>query len=112
MKSLKRGLRAVGLTNLEAEVYVKLLELKQARVTKLAQKTGVTRTQLYPLLEKLLEKGFVKRLDCSPAIYSVVEPKKLRIMLDKWIKEQTKLIKNVQKALKRIEKAHRLTEVR
>ena len=52
MKKLHRGLRVLGLTELEAKVYIKLLEMKQARVTKLSNEVGVTRTQLYPLLEK------------------------------------------------------------
>lgn len=104
MKRVKKGLRAVGLTNLEAEVWVKLLEMKRARVTSLAEKTGVTRTQLYPLLEKLLEKGFIKQVEKSPAVYSVIEPEKLTANLERWIKEQAALIKDVQKTLKRIKK--------
>lgn len=103
-KSVKRVFLEVGLTNLEADVYIKLLEMKKARVTKLAQKTGVTRTQLYPLLEKLLEKGFAKQTGHNPAIYSVVEPEKLVAILEKWLKRQTALIRDVEKVLKRMKK--------
>ncbi|MFQ6009743.1 MAG: helix-turn-helix domain-containing protein [Candidatus Aenigmatarchaeota archaeon] len=103
-RRVKRVLRVVGLTNLEADVCVKLLEMKQTRVTKLARKTGVTRTQLYPLLEKLLEKGFVKRIEDRPTIYSVVEPEKIAAILERWIKEQTALIREAQKVLKKIKR--------
>ena len=102
MKKLHRGLRVLGLTELEAKVYIKLLEMKQARVTKLSNEVGVTRTQLYPLLEKLLEKGFVRRTEKSPAVYTVIDPDKLISMLDKWVREQAKLVNDIKKRLKKV----------
>ena len=65
MDKAKKGLTAIGLTNLEAEIYLELLKLKEAKVSKLAQLTKVTRTQLYPLLEKLVEKGVVEKTQKS-----------------------------------------------
>jgi len=99
---IKRVLRVVGLTNLEAIVYMKLLQMRHTNVTSLARRTGVTRTQLYPLLEKLIEKGFVKESGDRPTTYSVVEPEKLMIILEKWIKEQNKVIREARKVLKRM----------
>ncbi|MFQ6009742.1 MAG: helix-turn-helix domain-containing protein [Candidatus Aenigmatarchaeota archaeon] len=104
MKRVHKGLRVLGLTDLEARVYLKLLEMKRARVTRLAKEVKVTRTQLYPLLEKMVEKGYVKRVEKSPAVYAVVEPEKMERMLQKWLKEQTKLVKEVQNFLKKSKK--------
>jgi sugar-specific transcriptional regulator TrmB len=100
MKNVHKGLRVLGLTELEAKVYLKLLEMKQSGVTKLAKAVKITRTQLYPLLEKMIEKGYAAKVERNPAVYSVVEPKKMEAMLEKWLDNQTKLVKEVQNFLK------------
>jgi sugar-specific transcriptional regulator TrmB len=100
MKNVHKGLKALGLTELEARVYLKLLEMKQSGVTKLAKAVKITRTQLYPLLEKMIEKGYVTKVEHSPAVYSVIEASKMEAMLEKWLSEQTKLVKEVQAFLK------------
>jgi sugar-specific transcriptional regulator TrmB len=104
MKNVNKGLKALGLTELEAVVYLKLLEMKSSRVTKLANAVKITRTQLYPLLEKMIEKGYVTKISHSPAVYSVVEPGKMTEKLEKWLTEQTKLVKEVQDFLKNAKK--------
>jgi len=101
MKNVKRGLKAVGLTELEANVYLTLLRMKRSRVTRLAEDAGITRTQLYPLLEKMMEKGYVKRIKDSPAEYSVIETEKMEEMLESWLKEHTKLLENVRDFLRK-----------
>ena len=104
MRKVQKGLRVLGLTELETRVYLKLLKMKQSRVTKLAKEVKVTRTQLYPLLEKMIEKGYVKKVDNSPAVYSVVEPEKMEKMLEKWLREQTKLVEEVKEFLSKSKK--------
>jgi len=96
VKNVHKGLKALGLTELEAKVYLKLLEFRRSGVTKLAEAVRVTRTQLYPLLEKLIEKGFVTKVDHNPAVYSVTEPQKMEAMLERWLAEQTKLVNEVR----------------
>ena len=98
---MKNVLRGMGLSNLQIEVYLKLLEMRNAKVTKLSQRTGVARTQLYPLMENLLEKGFVTRTGTRPTVYTVVEPQKLAVILDGWAKEQTALIREAKRIIKR-----------
>jgi len=101
MKNVQKGLRALGLTELEANVYLKLLEFRRSGVTKLAKAVKVTRTQLYPLLEKLIEKGYVAKVDHNPAVYSVTEPQKMETMLERWLVEQTKLVNEVRAFLRK-----------
>jgi sugar-specific transcriptional regulator TrmB len=100
MDKMKKSLTLIGLTNLEAEVYLKLLNKKQAKVSELAMATRITRTQLYPLLEKLVEKGIVEKIDKKVIIYKVIEPVKLIKLLEKWESEQTKIIKEFKKYIK------------
>ena len=104
MRKVQKGLRVLGLTELETRVYLKLLKMKQSRVTKLAKEVKITRTQLYPLLEKMIEKGYVKKVDNRPAVYSVVEPEKMEKMLEKWLREQTKLVEEVKEFLSKSKK--------
>ena len=101
MKNVQKGLRVLGLTGLEAKVYLKLLEFRRSGVTKLADAVKITRTQLYPLLEKLIEKGYVTKVDHSPAIYSVTDPERMEAMLERWLAEQTKLVNEVRTFLRK-----------
>jgi sugar-specific transcriptional regulator TrmB len=101
MKNVQKGLRALGLTELEAKIYLKLLEFRRSGVTKLAKAVKVTRTQLYPLLEKLIEKGYVAKVERSPAVYSVIEPERMETMLERWLTEQTKLVNEVRDFLRK-----------
>jgi sugar-specific transcriptional regulator TrmB len=104
MSKLKKGLITIGLTNLEAEVYLKLSKLKQAKVSELTKVTKVTRTQLYPLLEKLIEKGVIKKIDKKVIVYKIIEPVKLINLLSKWKEDQTTILKEFEKELNKMKK--------
>lgn len=104
MSKLKKGLITIGLTNLEAEVYLKLSKLKQAKVSELTKVTKVTRTQLYPLLEKLIEKDVVKKIDKKVIVYKIIEPVKLINLLSKWKEDQTTILKEFEKELNKMKK--------
>ena len=99
---IKKTLTLVGLTDLEAKVYIKLLKLKEAKVSTLARATKVTRTQLYPLLEKLIEKGVVDKVDKKVIRYKVVNRKKLLDILKKWRKNTNALLKEFESSLRKI----------
>ena len=101
MSKIKKGLVIIGLTNLEADVYLKLLKLKKAKVSQLAKATKITRTQLYPLLEKLIKKGVVKKIDKKVIIYKAVETDKMISLLHKWKNEQIALLNDLESNLKK-----------
>ena len=103
-KKIKKGLIIIGLTNLEAEVYLKLLELKKAKVSELTKATKVTRTQLYPLLEKLVKKGLVKKIDKKVVIYEIIKPNKIVSLISKWKKDKIAILKEFENELKKLEK--------
>src|SRR3989344_5471206 len=50
-------LEKIGLSKKEAKVYLSLLKLKLAPVTKISEESGVDRTQTYDILQNLIEKG-------------------------------------------------------
>jgi sugar-specific transcriptional regulator TrmB len=100
--SIKRGLITVGLTNLESEVYIELLKLKQAKASELAEVTKITRTQLYPLLERLVEKGVIKKIDNKVVIYKAIEPDEFISLLNKWKKDKDRILKGLVKEIRKI----------
>jgi len=51
-------LENIGLSKKEAKVYLSLLALKSAPVTKISDHSGVDRTQTYDILRNLVERGF------------------------------------------------------
>ena len=55
----KKILEKAGLSKGEIEVYLILLKLGSSLVSKIAQETGLHRTNIYDTLEKLKEKGLV-----------------------------------------------------
>lgn len=55
----KETLREIGLQDGEVTLYIELLKLKEATATEIAQHTGVHRSYIYDLIEKLKEKGLV-----------------------------------------------------
>src|SRR4030042_2088041 len=53
------SLKRIGLSEAEIKVYLSLLKLGKANVTKLAEESGVHRTNIYSILDKLKEMGLV-----------------------------------------------------
>lgn len=82
----KEILKQIGFLDAEIEVYNALLKLGPSLVSKIHQQTGLHRTHIYDLLEKLREKGLVstfiqsgkKHFQASPPskIMSYLEEKK------------------------------------
>jgi HTH-type transcriptional regulator, sugar sensing transcriptional regulator len=102
MSNVKKGLKLIGLTDLEADVYIKLLRLKEAKISQLSNETNVTRTQLYPLLEKLVEKGVVEKSHHSVTVYKVIDTSKIISLLSKWKDEQMKILKEFETEIQRL----------
>ena len=53
------SLKRMGLSEAEVKVYLALLRLGKANVTKLAEESGVHRTNIYSILDKLKDMGLV-----------------------------------------------------
>jgi len=93
----KKILERVGLSQGEIEVYITLLKLGSALVSKISQETGLHRTNIYDTLEKLREKGLVAYvIQENRKYFSASHPDKL---LD-YIKEREAEIKNILPELK------------
>lgn len=98
------SLEKVGLTKPEARVYLALIELKESQTGKLCEKSKIPSSNIYFLLDSLIEKGFVSyRLQNNIKIFmpsdigiikKIFEEKKEKIEQEG--KEISKLIENLK----------------
>src|SRR3989338_216285 len=86
-------IKLFGLTTYEAKAYETLLQEGSSTAHYLAKRSGVPSGKIYPTLESLEEKGFVKGTLGRPKMFTAISPE---IVLDKVLKEkkdQTSLLK-------------------
>ncbi len=92
----KKILERAGLSKGEIEVYLTLMKLGPSLVSKIAQETGLHRTNIYDTLEKLREKGLAAYvIKENRKYFSASPPDKL---LD-YIKEREEEIKSIMPEL-------------
>lgn len=98
----------IGLTSREADAYIALLELGEASVLRIANKTKESRTHLYDTLASLVKKGLVGYvIKNSKKFYIANSPDKL---LDYTKEKETKLLEIIPE-LKSIHKKESIRPV-
>ena len=85
----EQTLMDLGLSQNESKIYISLLETGSTSATKIAQKSGVHRVNVYDSLTKLKEKGLVSELSsegkknyqASPpqALKNILKEKEIRL---------------------------------
>jgi sugar-specific transcriptional regulator TrmB len=76
-------LQDTGLNEKESRLYVKLLELNESTVTKLAKETNINRSLLYFILSDLEKRGFVSYIiKNNVRYYKPIEPQKILSLLE------------------------------
>lgn len=71
-------LQQIGLTAKEGAVYLAALELGQASVLRIAQKSGIKRPTAYVILSSLRERGFIEIIPKgTTTLYQAVDPEKI-----------------------------------
>lgn len=89
-------LQEIGLTNSEAKVYLALLELGFSKKGELVEKSKVSSSKIYELLEKLIQKGLVSSVVKSGVKY--FEAASLKRLLD-YMKEKKEKLKEQEEKL-------------
>lgn len=92
------------LNNKEKNVIAKLYDLGEITVNQLAKETLINRTSIYPILEKLLEKGLVSRIQIEGKTYYKVINREDFI---KWIERNKKKAENEADRLTHWIKSHK-----
>jgi len=79
---LKRVLKDIGLGDLEAKIYLVLLESSKLSISEISRKSGIKRPTCYHYIELLLEKDYIKKIPTGKRmLYLAEDPKKILIDL-------------------------------
>src|SRR3989338_5969413 len=94
---------ALGLTKREAQDYLALLKLEEAKAGEIAEHTKEDRTNIYDSLKSLIKKGLVSRvIKGNKTYYRVASPEKLKDYLE----EKEKILQEVLPSLNNIYKSY------
>src|SRR3989344_1485328 len=99
----KEILKELGFLDAEIEVYLTLLRLGPSLVSKIHQETGLHRTHIYDLLEKLREKGLVSIfIQSGKKQFHAAAPSKIL----SYMEEKRNVVKGLLPELDKLMKAH------
>lgn len=105
----KNTLNSIGLSKGEILVYTKLLDLGKSPVSKIHEKTGIERRNIYDILNKLIEKGLITyAVENKKKLYEVSHPKKIIGYLEEKKLELDRTKKEVEKEIPDILKKYKL----
>lgn len=105
-----RILERLGLTQGEIKAYLALLKLGSSSTGPIAKHSGVSRSKLYIILDKLEKKGFVSHVDKQGVTYfQAVEPSKINDYLDEKQEELELLKKDFENFLPKLQNFHKFS---
>jgi predicted transcriptional regulator len=74
MNALVEGLVQLGLTEYEARAYVAVVSVGEGGISDISQQSGIPRSRVYDIMERLAAKGFVEVGAMKPLRYRAVDP--------------------------------------
>ena len=104
----KSNLIELGLGKSEAEIYLALLKLGKSTSTTLTKETGIHRTYIYDVLEKLNEKGLISHIkEKGKKFFLAAEPSRLKDYLNEKLSVVEKILPELEMLnKKKIEGTH------
>jgi len=98
----KSQLINAGLNKGESEIYLALLRLGKSTATRLAKETGIHRTYIYDVIEKLREKGLVSQIkEENKQYFQAAEPVRIKEYLLEKVENIDKLIPELNRLRKK-----------
>ena len=100
----KSDLLDLGLGKSEAEIYLALIRHGKATTTDLTKETGIHRTYIYDILEKLKEKGLISQIKEEGKQYFLAsDPERLK----DYFEEKIEIVNKILPELKKLKLAHK-----
>lgn len=83
MQTLENDLREAGLKEKEAKIYMAILELGEANIAQISQRSGINRSTVYLALKTLKEKGLILNIKKNKTLFYAEDPRKMLGDLEK-----------------------------
>ncbi len=99
METLVSDLTRLGLTDIEAKVYVTLLKKRNLSVKEISSAAKTNRTQTYDILAKLVEKGMCIEIFGNVKKYQAVKPEKVMKTIQTDLEKQKNIAENLASTL-------------
>ncbi|MFN7991323.1 MAG: helix-turn-helix domain-containing protein [Candidatus Micrarchaeia archaeon] len=97
-------LEEIGLTPGEIKAYLALMKLKSSATGEIARRSGVSRSKIYAILDKLEKKGLASHVDKNGVRhFQAVEPGKIRDYLHEKEKELERMRESLERFLPSLE---------
>ena len=92
-------LKDAGFTQGESRVYVSVLSLGESKVGAIIKKSGISRSKVYDILDRLLSRGVISKIERGGImVFQALPPKTLLHI----IKDKEKMLREEEKKLKEI----------
>ncbi|MEW6227173.1 MAG: helix-turn-helix domain-containing protein [Bacillota bacterium] len=99
MPGLVEALQDMGLSLNEAKAYQALLRKSPANGYEISKRSGITRSVVYGVLDRLVEKGYILQVDSEPISYAPLPPEQL---LNRYKERCSANLENLEKHLRHI----------
>lgn len=105
----EKYLQEIGLNEKEASIYIALLQVDNASVIEIANKTKINRSTVYVVLEGLIKKGLVSEIPVGKKVhYRAESPERLETFVEGQrilLEERSKKLKDIIPQIKGIQRA-------
>ena len=104
-------LEEIGFTKGETRVYFSLLELGETTIGPLSKKSGITPAKVYPIIEKLKQKGLATEIiKSNTKNFEATQPKQILTYLEEKKDKINKQKEKIEKIIPTIETKRKLSE--
>lgn len=99
METLISDLTRLGLTDIEAKVYLTLLKKRNLSVKEISSTAKINRTQTYDIMAKLVEKGMSVEIFGNVKKYQAIKPEKVMKTIQTDLERQKNIAENLATTL-------------
>ncbi|EIQ82293.1 UNVERIFIED_CONTAM: TrmB family transcriptional regulator [Streptococcus canis] len=111
MESLLQAMKYFGFTEMETKVYVSLLEFGPSTGYEISKKSGVPRSKVYNILEKLVKEGIIFDNHADIKLYTALSVEEMLLRIDNKTEKQFQQIEHYLSRITEKQKSYELWKV-